>query len=138
MLRRAQQAVIRSPNQRPGSPGPGLWSPLETMPWTVTLRESGCARRGTPATGPSRRRYAAYYLTRNSLSYTAPEMIKDPALNFDMTKVGGLVSIMPVAYACSKFISGVIGARTSPVLLLAGALLPFWLPATPNTASPKM
>ena len=72
-----------------------------------------------PADGTCR--YAAYYLTRNSLSYTAPEMIKDPALNFDMTKVGGLVSIMPVAYACSKFISGVVGARTSPVLLLAGA-----------------
>ena len=48
-------------------------------------------------------------------------MIKDPNLNFDMTKVGGLVSIMPVAYACSKFVSGVIGARTSPVVLLAGA-----------------
>ena len=48
-------------------------------------------------------------------------MIKDPNLNFDMTKVGGLVSIMPVAYACSKFVSGVIGARTSPVILLAGA-----------------
>lgn len=49
-------------------------------------------------------------------------MIKDPALKLDMTAIGGLTSVMPVAYAFSKFLSGVIGARTSPVLLLAGGL----------------
>ena len=68
------------------------------------------------------RRYGAHYLTRNSLAFTAPTMIKDPALKLDMTAIGGLTSVMPVAYAFSKFLSGVIGARTSPVLLLAGAV----------------
>ena len=67
-------------------------------------------------------RYASHYLTRNSLAFTAPMMIKDSALGLDMTAIGGLTSIMPVAYAFSKFLSGVVGARTSPVLLLAGRI----------------
>lgn len=32
-------------------------------------------------------RYACYYLTRNSLTYTAPVMVSDPSLNMDITQV---------------------------------------------------
>ena len=32
-------------------------------------------------------RYAAYYLTRNSLTYTAPVMVADPALKMDISQV---------------------------------------------------
>ena len=65
-------------------------------------------------------RYASFYLTRNSLAFTAPTMLEDKALGLDMTAVGGLTSILPVAYGFSKFLSGVLGARTSPRYLLAG------------------
>ena len=67
-------------------------------------------------------RYASFYLTRNSLAFTAPTMLEDKALGLDMTAVGGLTSILPVAYGFSKFLSGVLGARTSPRILLAGGL----------------
>ena len=49
-------------------------------------------------------------------------MLEDKALGLDMTAVGGLTSILPVAYGFSKFLSGVLGARTSPRILLAGGL----------------
>lgn len=32
-------------------------------------------------------RYASYYLTRNSLTYTAPVMVSDPSLKMDITQV---------------------------------------------------
>ncbi len=32
-------------------------------------------------------RYASYYLTRNSLTYTAPVMVSDPTLGMDITQV---------------------------------------------------
>ena len=32
-------------------------------------------------------RYACYYLTRNSLTYTAPVMVSDPSLKMDITQV---------------------------------------------------
>lgn len=66
-------------------------------------------------------RYASFYLTRNSLAFTAPTMIEDASLGLDMTSVGGLTSVLPVAYGFSKFLSGVLGARTSPTILLSGA-----------------
>lgn len=69
-------------------------------------------------------RYASFYLTRNSLAFTAPTMLEDKALGLDMTAVGGLTSILPVAYGFSKFLSGVLGARTSPRILLAGLSAP--------------
>ncbi len=34
-----------------------------------------------------------------------------------------MTSIFPIAYGMSKFLSGVLGARTSPRLLLAGGLM---------------
>jgi hypothetical protein len=48
-------------------------------------------------------------------------MLKDPSLGLDMVGIGGLTSVLPVAYGFSKFLSGVLGARTSPTIILAGA-----------------
>ncbi|CAK0755091.1 hypothetical protein CVIRNUC_002347 [Coccomyxa viridis] len=67
--------------------------------------------------------YACYYLTRNSLTYTAPVMVSDPSLKMDITQVGSLTSLFPIAYGFSKFVSGVLGARTSPRIMLAGGLI---------------
>jgi len=67
--------------------------------------------------------YSSYYLTRNSLTYTAPVMVADPTLGMDITQIGAMTSIFPIAYGMSKFISGVVGARFSPTLLLAGGLM---------------
>ena len=64
--------------------------------------------------------YAAFYMTRLSVGYAAPSMIEDPTLGLDMKGVGGFTSILPTFYGISKFLSGVLGARTSPTLLLAG------------------
>lgn len=68
-------------------------------------------------------RYACYYLTRNSLTYTAPVMVADPKLGMDITQIGAMTSIFPIAYGMSKFVSGVLGARLSPTVLLAGGLM---------------
>ncbi len=67
--------------------------------------------------------YSCYYLTRNSLTYTAPVMVADAALGLDITAVGAMTSIFPIAYGMSKFVSGVLGARSSPQILLAGGLM---------------
>lgn len=67
--------------------------------------------------------YACYYLTRNSLTYTAPVMVADAMLKMDITQVGVMTSIFPIAYGFSKFASGVLGARSSPTKLLAGGLM---------------
>lgn len=50
-------------------------------------------------------------------------MTADPALKMDITQVGTMTSIFPIAYGFSKFLSGVLGARTSPRNLLAGGLM---------------
>lgn len=66
--------------------------------------------------------YACFYLTRNSLTYTAPALVQDASLGIGMAEVGAMTSIFPIAYGTSKFISGVLGSRTSPRALLAGGL----------------
>lgn len=38
-------------------------------------------------------------------------------------QVGSLTSLFPIAYGFSKFVSGVLGARTSPRVMLAGGLI---------------
>ncbi len=38
-------------------------------------------------------------------------------------QIGSLTSLFPIAYGFSKFVSGVLGARTSPTLMLAGGLM---------------
>eukprot|EP00798_Chlamydomonas_sp_ICE-L_P021673 gene21673-28690_t len=67
--------------------------------------------------------YSSYYLTRNSLTYTAPAMVADAALGMDITMIGAMTSIFPIAYGMSKFISGVLGAKFSATYLLAGGLM---------------
>ena len=62
--------------------------------------------------------YSCFYLTRNSLTYTAPALVADASLGIGMTEIGTMTSIFPIAYGTSKFISGVLGSRTSPRLLL--------------------
>ena len=50
-------------------------------------------------------------------------MVSDPSLNMDITQIGSLTSLFPIAYGFSKFVSGVLGARTSPTVMLAGGLM---------------
>jgi sugar phosphate permease len=50
-------------------------------------------------------------------------MVSDPSLKMDITQVGSLTSLFPIAYGFSKFVSGVLGARTSPTIMLAGGLI---------------
>ena len=38
-------------------------------------------------------------------------------------QVGTLTSLFPIAYGMSKFVSGVLGARSSPTVMLAGGLM---------------
>lgn len=68
------------------------------------------------------RRYACFYVTRNCLNFVNPMMLKDASLGLDLTIVGGITSLLPVAYAFSKGFSGLLGSTLSPRLLLAGGL----------------
>jgi len=67
--------------------------------------------------------YACYYLTRNSLTFTAPAMVASPALGLDITSIGVITSIFPLCYGCSKFVSGVVGDVLSPSIMLGGGLI---------------
>ena len=67
--------------------------------------------------------YACYYLTRNSLTFTAPAMVATPALGLDITSIGVITSIFPICYGCSKFVSGVVGDVLSPSVMLGGGLI---------------
>jgi sugar phosphate permease len=49
-------------------------------------------------------------------------MLKDAALGMDLTAVGFISSLLPIAYAFSKGISGFLGSTTSSRLLLSGGL----------------
>jgi MFS transporter, OPA family, sugar phosphate sensor protein UhpC len=50
-------------------------------------------------------------------------MVADSTLGITMTDIGALTSLFPIMYGMSKFVSGVLGSRTSPRLLLAGGLM---------------
>lgn len=67
--------------------------------------------------------YSSYYLTRNSLTFTAPVMVADPKLNIDITSVGVITSIFPLCYGVSKFVAGVVGDKLSPAAMLGTGLL---------------
>ena len=67
--------------------------------------------------------YAAYYLTRNSLTYTAPVMVATPGLDLDVRSIGIMTSIFPIAYGFSKFVSGVLGSLMSASKLLGLGLI---------------
>lgn len=68
------------------------------------------------------RRYACFYVTRTCFNYVNPLMLKDAALGVDLTAVGFISSLLPIAYAFSKGISGFLGSTMSPRLLLSGGL----------------
>jgi len=67
--------------------------------------------------------YSCYYLTRNSLTFTAPAMVATPNLGLDITSIGVITSIFPICYGCSKFVSGVVGDMLSPAIMLGGGLM---------------
>jgi sugar phosphate permease len=66
--------------------------------------------------------YACYYLTRNSLTFTAPVMVATPSLGLTITDIGVITSIFPLCYGCSKFVSGVVGDVLSPGVMLGSGL----------------
>ena len=66
--------------------------------------------------------YACYYLTRNSLTFTAPVMVATPELGLTITSIGMITSIFPLCYGCSKFVSGVVGDVLSPGVMLGTGL----------------
>lgn len=51
-------------------------------------------------------RYTTFYLTRGSLTYSAPSMVADPQLGFTLAHIGTMTSIFPMAYGVSKFAAG--------------------------------
>lgn len=66
--------------------------------------------------------YACYYLTRNSLTFTAPVMVATPELGLTISSIGLITSIFPLCYGCSKFVSGVVGDYLSPGVMLGAGL----------------
>ena len=81
--------------------------------------------------------YACFYLTRNSLYYTAPAMVAAPELNLDITSIGIITSIFPLFYGCSKFVSGVVGDVLSARAMLACGLGLTVRRAAPRRAAPR-
>jgi phosphoglycerate transporter family protein len=65
--------------------------------------------------------YALFYLLRKNLSMAAKPMIDE--FGFTNTQWGLMLSVATIVYACSKFLSGVIGDRANPRYLMAGGLL---------------
>eukprot|EP00854_Cymbomonas_tetramitiformis_P009797 gene9797-11605_t len=66
--------------------------------------------------------YSCYYLTRNSLTFTAPVLVADAALGMDVVSIGVVTSIFPLCYGCSKFVSGTLSDVLSPRVMLGGGL----------------
>ena len=62
-------------------------------------------------------RYACYYLTRNSLTYTAPVMVSDPTLKMDITQVG----LAPSLIFTRKYLAGEVW-QVKSVLAACGFL----------------
>ena len=67
-------------------------------------------------------RYACFYVTRTCFNYVNPMMLKDSAIGLDLTAVGTISSLLPIAYAFSKGLSGFLGSALSPRLLLSVGL----------------
>ncbi|GBF99809.1 hypothetical protein Rsub_12562 [Raphidocelis subcapitata] len=66
--------------------------------------------------------YTTFYLTRGSLTYSAPLLLADKSLGLSLTDIGAMTSIFPMAYGVSKFVSGVVAASVSSRLLLGVGL----------------
>lgn len=51
-------------------------------------------------------------------------MVADPTLGFNLTSIGVMTSIFPMAYGVSKFLAGGLGARsTGPYRAAANCLI---------------
>lgn len=64
--------------------------------------------------------YAAFYFVRSNLSFALPYM--EVELGFTKKELGRIVSTFGVVYGFGKFISGVIGDRTSARMFMAAGL----------------
>ena len=64
--------------------------------------------------------YALYYLTRKSLVFVTPTLIRD--LGYTAADVGILTSILALSYGASKFISGILGDLANPRYFMAFGL----------------
>lgn len=51
------------------------------------------------AWSPGRPCCSCFYLTRNSLTYTAPAMVADPTLGIGLAEIGTMTSIFPIGEA---------------------------------------
>lgn len=58
-----------------------------------------------------------------SLTYTAPVMVASKELGLDVSSIGAMTSIFPIAYGMSKFVSGVLGSMMSASRLLGLGLI---------------
>lgn len=65
--------------------------------------------------------YTFYYFTRKSFTFAMPGLIAD--LGFDKSQLGILGSILAITYGISKFVSGIVGDKTSPRYLMAIGLI---------------
>lgn len=105
-----------------------LWgrrrSPRSVAAWGPGPGAGGAARlRQLRAARLRLRRYSCYYLTRNSLTFTAPVLVADHSLGLDITSIGLVTSIFPLCYGMSKFVSGTLSDVLSPRVMLGGGLL---------------
>ncbi|KAI8464482.1 MAG: hexose-phosphate transporter, major isoform [Monoraphidium minutum] len=66
--------------------------------------------------------YTTFYLTRGSLTYSAPVLLADKSLGLTLTDIGAMTSIFPMAYGVSKFVSGVVASSVSSRILLGVGL----------------
>lgn len=64
--------------------------------------------------------YAAFYFVRSNLSFALPNM--EAELGFTKRELGRIVSTFGVVYGLGKFISGMIGDRTSARAFMAAGL----------------
>lgn len=65
--------------------------------------------------------YLFYYFTRKSFTFVTPFMVSD--LNMTKGEIGLLVSILSIAYAVSKFTSGIVCDRSNPRFFMAIGLI---------------
>lgn len=65
--------------------------------------------------------YAVFYFTRKSLTYAAPYLVQE--LNYDMTDVGLLGTLISLTYAFGKFFSGMFADRSNARYFMAIGLI---------------
>ena len=117
---RCPRGVRMAADDAPKPPAPATTAPASAAPlaaWTPAFK-----RRRLSIFCFTVMAYAAFYITRNSLVYTAPAMVADAALGIDITSIGVITSVFPLFYGCSKFVSGVVGDVLSPRAMLAFGL----------------